>query len=757
MTLLKLVSTAVLGSVCVLLGACGGGGGGTAPSTPVTPPTPAPTASFSIGGSVTGLANVSGLTLVNGSETLPIAANTTNFVFASKVPQGGSYGISVGSQPTGATCTANSAIGAVNLTDIQSIKVNCAPVQHSGPSTVSTFAGDDGQTYVDGVGAAARFFNPASIVMDSAGNMYVADVYAVRKVTPSGVVSTFAGGVQPGFVDGAGTSARFETGALAIDGSDNIYVADHGNSAIRKISPSGNVTTLAGNGTQGYADGAGAAARFTFPAGLAVDGVGNVYVADNGNNAIRKITPAGVVSTLAGGGPHGFADGVGAAARFNAPTGLALDSAGNVYIADTYNYAVRKITPLGVASTFAGDPSAAGFLDGVGASARFNLPNAIAVDGLGNMYVSDMYNSAVRKITPDARVSTLAGGSLGYANGSGAVARFGYPEGIIVDAAGNVRVADGYGNRAIRAISPAGVVTTIAGQGPVRGQLDGAGTTARFVFPVGIALGGSGNLYIADQGGNAVRKIAFNGEVSTLAGGGPTGNVDATGAAAQFTSLSRIAADNAGNVYVIDKASLRKISPAGVVTTLQQIANPRGIAVDGVGTLYVTISNSVVTLSPSGVLTLLAGGDSAGMVDGMGAAARFSVPQGVALDAAGNVYVVDGGNHAIRKISPQGLVSTTAVSSLFDFNGPTDVAVDGAGVIYATGSDGRCNSKVSTLVSKVTSDGVVTIIAGPNASGHVDGPGPTAQFFGPMGIVVDGAGNAYVTDACNAAIRKIAP
>lgn len=691
------------------------------------------------------MANVSGLTLVNGSETLPIATSATNFVFASKVPQGGSYSVSIGSQPTGATCTASSAVGTVNLADIQSIRVNCAPVQRSGPSTVSNFAGDDGQTYVDGASAAARFFSPVSVVMDSAGNMYVSDAYAVRKVTPAGVVSTFAGSDQSGFVDGAGASARFGgVGALAVDGSDNVYVAD--GSAIRKISPAGNVTTLAGNRTQGYFDGAGAAARFVFPSGLAVDGAGNVYVADTSTHAIRKISPAGMVSTLTGGGPHGFADGAAGAARFDSPAGLTLDGAGNVYVADTYNHAVRKITPEGVVSTIAGDPSAPGLLDGVGAGARFNLPNAIAIDRIGNLYVSDMYNSAVRKITPDAKVSTVAGGTFGYANGSGAAARFAYPTGIIVDGAGNIRLADGYGNRAIRAISPAGVVTIIAGQGPSRGLIDGAGSAARFVSPVGIAMGGAGNLYIADYS-SVVRKVTFAGDVSILAGSAPSfGNVDATGNAARFTSLGRLAADSAGNVYAIDNGSLRKISPTGVVTPLTQVANPQGIAVDGVGTLYVTTNHSVVTLSPSGVLALLAGSDSAGMVNDMGAAARFKNPKGLALDSAGNVYVADGGNRSIRKISPQGLVSTVATSDAFGPDGPTDVAIDGAGVIYTTGGgDSRCNIRIASTISKVSTDGVVTRLAG------------NVNFFGPSGVVVDGAGNVYVTASCAATIRKITP
>ena len=235
-------------------------------------------------------------------------------------------------------------------------------------------------------------------------------------------------------------------------------------------------------GSNPGADGTGSAARFYFPNGVAVDSAGNVYVADTNNYTIRKITPSGVVSTLAGlAGSPGSADGTGSAARFNDPYGVAVDSAGNVYVADTGNNTIRKITPSGVVSTLAGLAGSIGSADGTGSAARFFQPYGVAVDSAGNVYVADTNNNTIRKITPSGVVSTLAGlaGSFGSADGTGSAARFYYPEGVAVDSAGNVYVAD-TGNDTIRKITPSGVVSTLAGLAGSIGSADGTGSAARF-------------------------------------------------------------------------------------------------------------------------------------------------------------------------------------------------------------------------------------------------------------------------------------
>jgi len=317
-------------------------------------------------------------------------------------------------------------------------------------TAVSTFAGSGLTDYADGTGTAARFNGPTSLVIDASGNVYVSDQsnQRIRKITPAGVVSTFAGSGTGGFANGTGTAAQFDIPVdLAVDASGTMYVADSNNHCIRKITPAGVVSTFAGN-IQGSIDGTGTSARFNYPNGVAVDGSGNVYVADLFNHRIRKITPAGVVSTFAG-NTQGYADGTGTSARFNRPSSLVIDASGNVYVADTGNHRIRKITPAGVVSTFAG--STFGYVDGTGAAAKFNTPVGLAVDASGNIYVADFYNHSIRKITPDGVVTTLAGSTTGYADGTGTAAQFNNPTGVVVDVSGNMYVAD-YNNHRIRKI-----------------------------------------------------------------------------------------------------------------------------------------------------------------------------------------------------------------------------------------------------------------------------------------------------------------
>jgi hypothetical protein len=301
-----------------------------------------------------------------------------------------------------------------------------------------------------------------------------------------------AGDIGPhlGSDDGTGAAARFNGPAgVAVDSAGNVYVADLNNDTIRKMTTAGVVTTLAGTAiVAGSADGTGAAARFNGPSSVAVDGAGNVYVADQNNHTIRKVTPAGVVATLAGtAGIPGSADGTGAAAGFYGPLGVAVDSANNIYVVDNLNHTVRKVTAAGVVTTLAGTTGMPGSADGIGAAARFNEPVAVAVDGAGNVYVADYRDSTIRKVTAAGVVTTLAGtaGMAGNADGTGAMARFWFPAGVAVDSAGNVYVADS-NNSTIRKISPTGATTTIAGIPGDDGIVLGA--RPRFAAPLGLAI-----------------------------------------------------------------------------------------------------------------------------------------------------------------------------------------------------------------------------------------------------------------------------
>jgi sugar lactone lactonase YvrE len=322
------------------------------------------------------------------------------------------------------------------------------------------------------------------------------------------MVTTFAGNGAMGSANGKGNTASFANMiGVAADEKGNLFVADSHNNLIRKISAEGIVTTVAGNGSEGSVDGKADTASFFNPAGIAVDKKGNVYVADTHNSLIRKISPDGFVSTFAGKRIYKSIPGVDSTVRFDNPSGIAVDKEGNVYVADWANDMIRKISPEGKVTNIAGNNDR-GSKDGRGSSASFYLPGGIAVDSAGTIYVADTYNNMIRKISPEGVVTTLAGnGHPGSANGKGPAATFLHPSGITVDSEGSLFVADA-GNNKIRRVGPDGMVTNLAGSGK-RGSINGRDSTVSFNKPMGITTDGSGNIYVADYQNNMIRKISF--------------------------------------------------------------------------------------------------------------------------------------------------------------------------------------------------------------------------------------------------------
>ena len=406
--------------------------------------------------------------------------------------------------------------------------------------------------------------------------------------------------------------------------------------------------TLAGQaGVAGSTDGTGTAARLYDPADLAVDGSGDIYVGDTNNQTIRKITPAGVVTTLAGlAGVRGTADGAGSAARFALPMGIAIDSAGNLYVADAGNETIRRVTPAGTVTTYAGQPNVSGTADGPAASASFMHPTDVALDASGNLYVSDTMNGTIRKITSGGVVSTLAGSrAAGHTDGTGTAASFYWPEGLTVDAAGNVYVADTC-NGAIRKMTPSGVVTTIAGQAPCNGSVDGAASVARFDYPADVTIDAAGNIFVADTDNDTVRRISPAGLVSTIAGlSGQSGHTDGIGSAARFDYPTGIAVDGSGNVYVADTSN----------HTIRKGALPAAPSIQ------THPQNQTVTAGTSVQFTVAATGFPPPTYQWTKDGAAISGATGSSLNLS-NVQTGDAGNYAVIVTNSLGSVTSNAAT-----------------------------------------------------------------------------------------------
>ncbi len=617
----------------------------------------------------------------------------------------------------------------------------------------TTLAGAASMGNDDGVRAAARFSSPYGIAMDGHGLTYVADSanHTIRKVTLGGIVTTVAGRAgEAGFAEGKGGSAQFNFPvAVAADGAGNLYVTDTGNRVIRRIAPDGTVSTLAGAvGLRGNDDGTGSAARFDDPRSIAVDGAGNVYVGEFTRSTIRKITPAGVVTTLAGtSGEHGLRDGTGTAALFFEPTGLAAMADGTLYVGD--RQVIRKITPAAEVSTVAGRYGTSGTDDGVGPDARFTWVWGVAVDAMGNVYVADMGANTIRQITPAGTVTTLAGAAnaLGDEDGAGAAARFAYPSGVAVDSTRGLMVAD-RGNNTIRTITADGSVNTLAGLSPFdsAGSADGTGPAARFYEPDGMAVGPNGDLFIADRGNHIIRKVTPAGVVTTLAGqAGIAGHADGTGAAARFNGPLAVAVDTGGNVFVADSRNgvIRKITADGVVTTIAgspgvsgqtdgawadaRFTHPRGIVYHVSGRLFVLDATWVRVLGTDGQVR------STNLYSIQRPHTSF---QDLAVDTAGNVYVSDPVYEDILKLTPQGNLSWLVGVHNFE---PHRLALDRHGNLFMT-------DHLGYSLGQLQADGTIKVIAGQAyAPGHIDGIASVARFTGTAGMAVDAAGNLYVT------------
>lgn len=578
--------------------------------------------------------------------------------------------------------------------------------------------------------------------------------------------------------DGDRAQAVFRAPRQAVvDAQGVVWVVDTGNHLVRRIAADGTVSTVAGRlGVWGFADGVGSSALFNEPSGVLPAPQGGVWVLDSNNGRIRHVAADGTVRTLAGGGAgvngSRHADGSGSAAAFNEPRGLAQDAAGNLYVADYQNQVLRKVTPAGVVSTLAGAPGQQGSVDGSGAAARFSDPQAVAIDAAGNLYVADTGpTKALRKVTPAGVVSTLAGAATGL--------RLSEPRGLWVLADGRLLVADAQ-DQQLLVVGPDGRASAYAGQAGRPGSADGRGSAASFYTPMGLGAGPGGSVLVADSGNHLLRQLQAD-SVATWAGTpGHSASVDGDRLAARFEDPYAVAQDAAGNAYLADAAdhSIRKVDLQGRSTLLAggagrygfvdgigaeaRFRKPAGLAVAPDGSVWVADSgnHAIRRIAPDGRVTTVAGNGERGTRDGSGSAAQFNEPMGVALAADGTAWVADFGSHTVRRITPSGAVTTVVGSAgqggFVDGAGasarlrsPVDVAVDGEGTLFILD---RSNHALRTL----SPAGQVGTLAGNGTAGQADGVGRGAAFRFPTGLAPDGQGGAWVADTDNQALRHVA-
>ncbi|MBZ5579046.1 MAG: SMP-30/gluconolactonase/LRE family protein [Acidobacteriia bacterium] len=551
----------------------------------------------------------------------------------------------------------------------------------------------------------AQLAAPAGVAVDKSGILYIADTgnHSIRKVTSDGVISQVAGNSYPGPAQDGGTavySNLFAPEDVAVDSKGVVYIADTGNAKIRIVDSNGNIQGVAGNGAIGIAGDSGAAtsASLDIPYAVTVDASGNFYIADYGNDRIRMVTSKGIITTVVGNGLIGFSsDGSTATtASLNLPTGVAVDSSGNVYIADQWNLRVRKLSS-GKISTVAGNGTQSYSGDGGPAAlAQLNGPQGIAKDPSGNLYISDTRNAVIRKISAGGDISTLAGTSLVF------------PRGLASDASGNVYVAD-YKDNKVKRIAPDGTTTTVAGNGTAGFSGDGgAATSAMLHGPIGLAVDGKGSLYIADFSNNLIRQVSPAGVITTVAGNGAQG-YSGDGQSATQASLngpSGVATDAAGNLYIADTNNnvIREVTANGFIRTiagtgvagyagdtgpplLAQMVAPSGIAVDSGGAVYITDSARIRKIYPGSTILTIAGGGVSGYSGDHGLATLATVngPSGLAVDAAGNLYVADTGNNAVRLLQPGAASITLQAVTHGATNLPGPVAPGEVVVLYGSG------------------------------------------------------------------------
>lgn len=664
----------------------------------------------------------------------------------------------------------------------------CAYAQSGNyPYVLKTVAG--GLPNGDGGSATSAILQkPHQALQDNAGNIYVLDAgnYAIRKISPSGVISTVSELPDYGF-----------DMKLSPD-KKNLYVASY--YRIYRVPLAGQfagiAASIAGTGTMGFTGDEGPAtnAQMGIINQIDVDPSGNIYLADVQNQRIRKIGADGIIRTIAGTGVAGYSGDGGRAtsATFVLPSGVAFEPvSGNVYIADTFNLRVRKVTPDGLISTVGGNGSFAKPIGGPGIASPLGLSFDLAADGSGNIYVIDSAFSVLLKLSAGGLWSIAAGNSstkpFPYADGPAFNTAFGNIYNCSVDNAGNVLIADSQAHL-IRRLSTSGNVTTIAGKVHYSGD-GGPATNALLNSPSDVALDGTGAILIADSDNYAIRRLAPDGVIRTMAGNGNYGYPASDGtpiadSSQSLPSIGQLALDAAGGIYAAGSASrVLKIANSlfatvagtgtsgdggdGGPATRAQFKNPSGVAIDAAGNVYVADStaNRVRKISKDGTISAFAGTGKAGSAGdgGLATAAQLrllynSTP--LAVDAVGNVYIADQGNYKVRMVDPSGVITSVVGNGNFGkptngakaasqpFSSPAGLAFDSKGNLYISSAD-------YPQVYRVDPTGVIQRISGGSSGSLKDGALADSVSFFAMGMRVSDSGDVIAADSYNNAVRQL--
>ncbi|HWB86493.1 MAG TPA: hypothetical protein VG675_20290 [Bryobacteraceae bacterium] len=639
-----------------------------------------------------------------------------------------------------------------------------------------------------GLAVDAQIGNIQGLCLDRAGNLYLSDTdnNRVRKITPAGVISTVAGTGAAGFSGDSGPAAAAQLNlpyGLAADAAGNLYIADLGNNRVRRISPDGIITTVAGNGQKAAsADGVAAVkAGLLTPRNVAVDASGTLYISEFEGHRVRKVTSDGRIFTVAGTGVAGFRGdgGPATAAQLNFPAGLALDRTGALYIADSQNQCIRKVYPGGIIATVVGGESGTAVL----------TPTSVAVDAAGAIYVADRSNT-IRLLTPGGVWASAAGTGIPGFNGDGAAANAAElmaARDIVIDASFNLYIADGL---RVREVNAQGVIHTIAGDGYLHAIGDGSpAPQALLNHPSSVALDASGHLYIADPGTERVRVVSHDGTIHTLAGTGIAGysGDPALAAGATLNNPLGVATGPYGDVYIADAYNhrIRQVDSNELMATFagtghsgtgpddtppaqMDLRAPHGVCTDRTGTVYIvdTANNRVLRAMPGENVATAAGNGSAGDAGdgGPAALAQLNQPSACAVNTAGDLFIADTLNNRVRRVTAAGVISTVAGTGDAGFSGdenaavsaaldaPAGLATDDTGDIFIADTD-------NNRIRLVTPDGVIHTIAGGSTAGFSGDGGDalSAELNAPAGVALDGSGALYLADTNNNRVRLLTP